>query len=156
MKLASGVAPVPRMMDAGVTVGLGTDGCASNNDLDLLLEMNTAAKIHKVMSMDPTVMDAKTVSKMATLDGAKVLGLEDEIGSIEAGKCADIIILDMNKPHLTPIYNVYSHIVYAASGSDVSTVIINGKIVMRDRVLLNMDIQDIMKKVRKIAKKIKS
>jgi 5-methylthioadenosine/S-adenosylhomocysteine deaminase len=106
--------------------------------------------------MDPMVMDAKTVSKMATLDGAKVLGLEDEIGSIEAGKCADIIILDMNKPHLTPIYNVYSHIVYAASGSDVSTVIIDGKIVMKDRVLLNMDIQDIMKKVRKIAKKIKS
>ena len=156
MKLAAGVAPVPGMMDAGVTVGLGTDGCASNNDLDLLLEMNTAAKIHKVMSMDPTVMDAKTVSKMATLDGAKVLGLEDEIGSIEAGKCADIIILDMNKPHLTPIYNVYSHIVYAASGSDVSTVIINGKIVMRDRIVLNMDIQDIMKEVRKIAKKIKS
>jgi 5-methylthioadenosine/S-adenosylhomocysteine deaminase len=156
MKLAAGVAPAPKMMDAGVTVGLGTDGCASNNDLDLLLEMNTAAKIHKVMSMDPTVMDAKTMSKMATLDGAKVLGLEDEIGSIEAGKCADIIILDMNKPHLTPIYNVYSHIVYAASGSDVSTVIIDGKIVMKDRVLLNMDIQDIMKKVRKIAKKIKS
>lgn len=154
MKLAAGAAPIPRMMDAGITVGLGTDGCASNNDLDLLREMDTAAKIHKVISTDPTVMDAKTVSRMATLDGAKVLGLEDRIGSIEAGKRADIIILDMNKPHLTPLYNVYSHIVYAASGSDVSTVIIDGKIVMRDRILLNMDIRDIMKRVRNIAEKI--
>ena len=154
MKLAAGIAPIPQMMGAGITVGLGTDGCASNNDLDLFMEMDTTAKIHKVTSMNPTVMDAKTVSKMATLDGAKVLGLEGRIGSIEAGKRADIIILDMNKPHLTPMYNSYSHLVYAATGSDVSTSIIDGKIVMKDRLLLNMDIQDIMKRVRKIAEKI--
>jgi len=156
MKLAAGIAPIPQMMRAGITVGLGTDGCASNNDLDLFMEMDTTAKIHKVTSMNPTVMDAKTVSKMATLDGAKVLGLEDRIGSIEAGKRADIIILDMNKPHLTPMYNSYSHLVYAATGPDVSTSIINGKIVMRDRRLITMDIQDIMERVRKISDNIRT
>ncbi len=154
MKLGAGVAPVPAMLKQGVIVGLGTDGCASNNDLDLLLEMDTAAKIHKLTTMDPTVMDAATVLRMATIDGAKLLGLEDKTGSIEVGKCADIIILDTNKPHLTPMYNCYSHIVYAASGSDVSTSIIDGKIVMKDRRLLHMDIFDIMDRVRKIARNI--
>ena len=156
MKLAAGVAPIPKMLKAGITVGLGTDGAASNNDLDLFTEMDTAAKIHKVSSMDPTVMDAETVLKMATTGGARLLGLDDRIGSIEVGKAADLIIIDMNKPHLTPMYNPYSHLVYAASGSDVSTVIINGKIVMRDRILLTIDIIDVMEQVRKIAKKIKS
>ena len=156
MKLAAGIAPVPEMLRNGITVGLGTDGCASNNDLDMLTEMDTAAKIHKLTSMNPTVMDAKTVLKMATIEGAKVLGLEDRIGSIEAGKCADIIILDMNKPHLTPVYNSYSHIVYAASGSDISTTIIDGKIVMKERRLLNMDVYDVMEKVRKISNVISS
>ena len=156
MKLAAGIAPVPEMLRNGITVGLGTDGCASNNDLDMLTEMDTAAKIHKLMSMNPTVMDAKTVLKMATIEGAKVLDLEDKIGSIEAGKCADIIILNMNKPHLTPLYNHYSHIVYAASGSDVSTTIIDGKIMMKERRLFNMDIYDVMERVRKIADVISS
>ena len=151
MKLASGVAPIPKLLEKGVTVGLGTDGGASNNNLDMFMEMDAAAKIHKAITRDPTVMDAKTVLRMATIDGAKVLGFEEKIGSIEAGKCADIIILDMNKPHLTPIYNYYSQIVYSASGSDVSTVIIDGKIVMKERRLLNMDIEDIMERVRKIA-----
>ncbi|MBW2675585.1 MAG: amidohydrolase, partial [Deltaproteobacteria bacterium] len=104
MKLAAGTAPVPEMLKKGITVGLGTDGCASNNDLDLILEMGTAARLHKVSSMDPTVMDAQTVLKMATIEGAKVLGLDDRIGSIEAGKRADITIMDMNRPHLTPLY----------------------------------------------------
>ena len=151
MKLASGVAPIPKLLEKGVTVGLGTDGCASNNDLDMFMEMDTAAKIHKVATLNPTVMDAKTVLKMATIDGAKVLGLEDRIGSIEAGKCADIIILDMKKPHLTPLYNCYSQIVYSAEGQDVSTTIIDGKIVMKERHLLCMDVNDIMERVRKIA-----
>jgi 5-methylthioadenosine/S-adenosylhomocysteine deaminase len=155
MKLAAGVAPIPRMMEQGITVGLGTDGCASNNDLDLLAEMDTTAKIHKVTSMDPTVMDAQTVVKMATRDGANLLGLEDRIGSIEVGKCADIIILDMNKPHLTPLYNHYSHLVYAASGHDVTTVIIDGKIVMRNRDCVTIDIEDVMEQVRKIGENIK-
>jgi len=119
MKLAVGVAPVPAMLRKGITVGLGTDGCASNNDLDLFREMGTAAKLHKVAAMDPTVLDARTALKMATIHGARVLGLGDQIGSIEPGKCADLILVDMNKPHLTPLYQVYSHLVYAASGTDV-------------------------------------
>lgn len=155
MKLASGVAPIPKMQEKGITVGLGTDGCASNNDLDMFKEMDTAAKLHKVTTMDPTVMNARTVLKMATIDGASALGLEDRIGSIEAGKCADIIILDMKKPHLTPLYNSYSHIVYAASGSDVSTTIVGGRIVMKDRRLLTIDAEKIMKKVKKLAGKIR-
>lgn len=154
MKLGAGVAPVPAMLKQGVIVGLGTDGCASNNNLDLLLEMDTTAKIHKLKTMDPTVMDAETVIRMATIDGAKLLGLEGKTGSIEVGKCADIIILDTNKPHLTPMYNCCSHIVYSASGSDILTSIIDGKIIMKDRRLLNMDIMDVMDRVRKIASNI--
>jgi 5-methylthioadenosine/S-adenosylhomocysteine deaminase len=156
MKLAAGIAPISKMMAAGITVGLGTDGAASNNDLDLLREMDTAAKLHKLSTMDPTVMDAESVVKMATIGGARLLGLDDRIGSIEAGKAADIIIVDMNKPHLTPMYNPYSHLVYAASGSDVATVIINGAVVMKDRRLMTMDIDDVMEQVRKIAEKIRS
>jgi len=155
MKLGAGVAPVPEMLKQGVIVGLGTDGCASNNDLDLLLEIDTTAKIHKLKTMNPTAMDAATVLRMATIEGAKMLGIEDKTGSIEAGKYADIIILDANKPHMIPMYNCYSQIVYSASGADVSASIINGKIVMKDRQLLNMDVSDIMDRVRKIADNIK-
>ena len=155
MKLGAGVAPVPEMLKQGVIVGLGTDGCASNNDLDLLLEIDTTAKIHKLKTMNPTAMDAATVLRMATIEGAKMLGIEDKTGSIEAGKYADIIILDTNKPHMIPMYNCYSQIVYSASGADVSASIINGKIVMKDRQLLNMDVSDIMDRVRKIADNIK-
>lgn len=144
MKLAAGIAPVPAMLEKGVTVGLGTDGCASNNDHDLFTEMDSAAKVHKIMEMDPAVMDAKTVLRMATINGAKALGLESMIGSIEPGKCADIIILDTNKPHLTPMYNPYSHLVYAAKGSDVSHSIVNGRLVMENRKLLTLDPENIM------------
>jgi len=154
MKLAVGVAPVPAMLRKGITVGLGTDGCASNNDLDLFREMGTAAKLHKVAAMDPTVLDARTALKMATIHGARVLGLGDQIGSIEPGKCADLILVDMNKPHLTPVYQVYSHLVYAASGADVVASIINGKLVMKYRKLLHADLDDIMENVRKITKVI--
>ncbi len=105
--------------------------------------------------MNPTAMDAATVLRMATIEGAKMLGIEDKTGSIEAGKYADIIILDANKPHMIPMYNCYSQIVYSASGADVSASIINGKIVMKDRQLLNMDVSDIMDRVRKIADNIK-
>jgi len=154
MKLAAGCAPVPDMIKRGIEVGLGTDGCASNNDLDMFREMSTTAKLHKVIQMNPTVMDAKTVLKMATINGAKVLGLEDHIGSIEAGKHADIIIVDMKKPHLTPIYNYYSHLVYSASGSDVVTSIIEGKIIMHERELLYLDLPSIMHEVNAIAQAI--
>jgi 5-methylthioadenosine/S-adenosylhomocysteine deaminase len=151
MKLAAGVAPVPEMLRHGITVGIGTDGCASNNDLDMFREMDTAAKIHKVTLLDPTVMNAETVLKMATIDGAKVLGLDNLIGSIEAGKQADIILVDMNQPHLTPLYNCYSQLVYAARGADVRTSIINGRIVMKERQLLTIDILTAMNNVRSIA-----
>ena len=154
MKLASGVAPIPEMLKAGITVGLGTDGCASNNNLDIIKEMGTAARLHKVARLDPTVMDAKTVVRMATIEGAKVLGMEKKIGSLEAGKKADIIIIGLNKPHLTPLYNEYSHLVYAASGADVDTVFINGKLVMENRRLLTIDEEEVMRKVREIALRV--
>ena len=155
MKLASGVAPVPEMLKAGITVGLGTDGCASNNNLDIIKEMGTAARLHKVARLDPTVMNAKTVVRMATIEGAKALGMEKKIGSLEAGKQADIIIIGLNKPHLTPLYNEYSHLVYTASGADVDTVLINGKLVMEDRKLLTINEEEVMRKVREIAVKVK-
>jgi 5-methylthioadenosine/S-adenosylhomocysteine deaminase len=151
MKLAAGVAPVSEMLKHGIKVGLGTDGSASNNDLDMFREVDTAAKIHKVTSLDPTVMSAQTVLKMATIGGANVLGLDKLIGSIETGKQADIILVDMNQPHLTPLYNCYSQLVYAARGADVKTSIINGKIIMKDRQLRTIDLPMAMENVRGIA-----
>jgi 5-methylthioadenosine/S-adenosylhomocysteine deaminase len=154
MKLASGIAPVPELLKNGITVGIGTDGCASNNNLDLFQEMDTVAKLHKVNTLDPTVMDAQTVVRMATIDGARVLGLEDQIGSLERGKRADVIIIDMRQPHLIPMYNVYSHLVYAVSGHDVATTIVNGKVLMEDRVLTALDVDAVMEDVNGIAKDI--
>lgn len=155
MKLANGVAPVAKLLERGVPVGLGTDGCASNNNLDMLAEMDSVAKLHKVYRMDPTIMDAKTVVRLATRGGARVLGLEEQIGSLEPGKKADIIGLDLDKPHLTPLYNIYSHVVYAASAADVTLNIINGGVVMRNRELLTLDVERVMSEVRAIAKQIK-
>ena len=128
MKLASGVAPVPDMTEAGLTVGLGTDGCASNNDQDLFSEMDTAAKLHKAVRLDPCVMDARTCLKMATIDGAKALGLADITGSIRPGKAADIIVVDTTGLHMTPMHDPYSGIVYAARASDVLWVLVDGKV----------------------------
>ena len=154
MKLASGVAPVPAFLARGITVGLGTDGCASNNDLDLFREMGMAARLHKVMANDPTVLDARTALTLTTINGAKVLG-RDDIGSLEQGKKADFIIIDLDKPHLVPLYNPYSHLVYAASGADVTTTIINGRVIMRDRKILTVDEQEVMREVKLIAKRVK-
>jgi 5-methylthioadenosine/S-adenosylhomocysteine deaminase len=145
MKLASGIAPVPEMLSRGITVGLGTDGPASNNDLDLFGEMSTAAKIHKLKTGDTTVMDAVTVLRMATIEGAKALGIGDITGSLEKGKKGDIIIVDMNKPHLVPVYNPYSHLVYSARGSDVSHTIINGRPVMAERRILTMEVDELIR-----------
>jgi 5-methylthioadenosine/S-adenosylhomocysteine deaminase len=156
MKLASGVAPIPRLLNAGICVGLGTDGCASNNDLDLFLEMDTVAKLHKARSLDPTIMDARTVLKMATNQSARALGLNQFIGSLEIGKKADLIVIDTNKPHLTPMYNAVSHLVYAATGSDVITSIINGTVVMEDRRMISLDLKKVINDVNKIADEIKS
>lgn len=152
MKLASGISPVSKLLERGITVAIGTDGCASNNNLDLFTEMDMAAKLYKVDTLDPTVLDAATVLRMATINGAETLGLKDLTGSLEVGKKADIIIVDMDKPHLTPMYNPYSHLVYAARGNDVSHSIINGRIVMENRKLLFLDADNIMHRARERSK----
>ena len=145
MKLASGVAPIPQMLLKDLAVGLGTDGAASNNDLSLWEEMDTAAKLHKVFSGDPKVLTAEQAFEMATIRGARALHLEKIIGSIEAGKRADLVIVDFDNLNQTPFYSVYSHLVYATKADDVRTVIIEGKIVMRDRRLLTLD-ENVIKK----------
>jgi 5-methylthioadenosine/S-adenosylhomocysteine deaminase len=155
MKLASGVAPISRMLEAGITVGLGTDGCASNNNLDMFQEMDTAAKLEKSVRLDPTVMSARTVLRMATCDGAKVLGLDHLIGSIRPGMKADLVMVKLDKPHLTPMYSEYSHLAYAVNGSDADTVLINGKVVMEKRKLLTINVNEAMERVRRIAERIK-
>lgn len=155
MKLASGIAPVPEMLAKGVTVGLGTDGCASNNNLDLFGEMDMAAKLHKAHRLDPTVMGAQTLIKMVTADAAIVLGLEKLTGSLEAGKRADLVVMDTNRPHCIPMYNPFSHLVYAASGHDVKHSIIEGSIVMENRRLCTLDVEDIMRRSREKSEKVK-
>ncbi len=154
MKLASGTAPVDKMISAEIPVALGTDGCASNNDLDMFREMDACAKIHKAQRMDPTVLPAGRILDMATLTGARVLGFEADIGSLEPGKKADIAILDLNKPHLTPFYNP-DVLVYAACGADVRDVLIDGQLVMRDREILSFDVQETMNRVLEISRDIK-
>jgi 5-methylthioadenosine/S-adenosylhomocysteine deaminase len=144
MKLASGVAPVPEMLDAGIAVGLGTDGSASNNDVDMFGEMNSGAKLHKAHRLDPTVMTAADTLAMATIGGARVLNAEKQIGSLEPGKKADLIVLDLNQPHLTPLYNIPSHLVYAARGADVIHSVINGEVVMQNRELKTIDEKKIL------------
>jgi 5-methylthioadenosine/S-adenosylhomocysteine deaminase len=155
-KLASGIAPVPKLVKAHITVGLGTDGCASNNNLDLFQEMDLAAKIHKAETFDPTIMDARTIVEMATIGGARAIGLDKTIGSLETGKHADLIIIDTQSPHWVPMYHPESHIVYAAKSSDVCDVIVNGRILVRNRRLLSMDLEEIMFKVEELSKDIKS
>jgi len=156
MKLASGTAPVPEFLQVGLSVGIGTDGCASNNNLDMFQEMDFMAKVHKARLLDPTVMDARQVLTMAAREGAKAIGLGDEIGSIEVGKRADVIIVDTHKPHLTPLYDPASHLVYAASGSDVRDVVIDGRLIVKDRALLTMDVEDVMEQMTSLARHIAS
>ena len=139
MKLASGTAPVPAMRAAGVPVGLGTDGAASNNDLDMFEAMRQAALLHKLQSGDPRTLPARTALAMATREGARALGLEQSIGSLEPGKRADIIVVNMSSARQTPLYDPISHLVYATHGDDVRTTIVNGKVLMRDRKVLTLD-----------------
>jgi 5-methylthioadenosine/S-adenosylhomocysteine deaminase len=150
MKLASGVCRIRDMIAMGVTAGLGTDGCSSNNNLDMFQEMDTAAKLSKVFDNDPTSMGAKTVLKMATSRGAAVPGFEREIGTLEKGKSADIIVVDLRTPQLCPVYDPFSAIVYSASGADVKDMIVNGKVLRKDRRHTTLDAQEIMGRVRKI------
>ena len=154
MKLASGVSPVTELLARGVTVGLGTDGCASNNNLDLFEEMDMAAKLQKVATMDPTALDAPTVLRMATVSGAKVLGLGSLVGSLEVGKKADMILLDAKRPHLIPLYNPYSHLVYSARGNDVTHSMINGRLVLENRRLLSLDLAEVLKRAKEEAQRV--
>ena len=152
MKLASGIAPVPRLLERGITVALGTDGCASNNNLDMFGEMDMCAKLHKAAALDPTVLPAETALRMATVCGARALGWEGLTGQIVPPMFADLIVVDFRKPHLTPLYNPVSHLVYAAGAADVRHSVIGGRLVMKDRMLLTLDIEEILGHVREFAK----
>jgi len=156
MKMSSGVARVSDMLRMGMTVGLGTDGCASNNNMDLFQEMDSAAKLSKVFTLDPVALSAETVLKMVTIGGAKIMGLEKEIGTIEVGKKADIIVVDLQSPHLIPLYNPMSTIVYSANGADVKDVIVNGQILMNDRTFQTLNPDEIFEKVTAISREIRS
>ncbi|MEJ2038664.1 MAG: amidohydrolase [Desulfosarcinaceae bacterium] len=154
MKLASGIAPLPQLLAAGVPVALGTDGCASNNDLDLFGEMDSAAKLHKVRHMDPEIVDAVCVVRMATSQGARTLGLARQIGSLAPGKRADLVVMDGRQPHLTPLYHPASHLVYAARGGDVRHVMVDGRWLVRDRNLLTLHREALVHQARVMAGRI--
>ncbi len=139
LKLASGIAPVPKMIEKGVVVGIGTDGTASNDDLDIIGEISTAAKLHKGATKDPTVLNAKQALLMATRWGAEALRMEDKIGSIEKGKYADIVLIDITEPHLNPLYDPYTQIVYSSKGNDVDTVLVGGEIKVLNKKVLSLD-----------------
>lgn len=155
MMLASGVSPVPEMRAAGIAVGLGTDGPAgSNNDLDLMEEMDLAAKLAKITKMDPLALNAPAVVSMATIDGARALHMEKEIGSLETGKKADVILIGLDEPNAVPMYDIYAQLAYALKASDVETVIIGGRVVMRDHKLMTVDEKQAMEKAREYKKSI--
>ena len=154
MKLASGTAPVIRILALGIPLGLGTDGAASNNNLDMFEAMDFAAKLHKLVAMDPAVLPAASVVEMATIGGARALGMDKEIGSLEPGKRADIILVDPESVGGQPMFNVYSQLVYVLKGANVLTSIINGKVVMRDRQLVTLDERRILQKAGEYQKRI--
>jgi len=155
LKVGVGIARISDMLKAGVKVGLGTDGAATNNDLDLWGEMHTAALLQKGVRQDPTAMPAPETFRMATIGGASALNLEDKIGSLEVGKRADVILVDFDQPHLTPLYNVHSHLVYAVNKADVRTVLINGRVVMRERELLTLDEEAVKARAREVGLRIR-
>lgn len=155
MKLASGTGPISQMLRQGIAMGLGTDGACSNNDLDLFCEMDTAAKLAKAVDHDPTSLSAEETLRMATVGGASVLGLQDQIGTLEQGKRADIITVDLAGPHLCPLHNPVSTLVYAANGGDVKDVIVDGTVLMKDRRFTLLDPVEIMAEMQDIAKRIR-
>jgi len=151
MKIALGIPKIRDLMSLGVTVGIGTDGPASNNALDMFEDMKVAALLQKVYYMDSTVLPAQSVVKMATIDGARALGLEGSVGSLEVGKKADVILVDFRKPHLTPVHDFYANMVYSARGSDVETVIVDGKVLMEGREVKTLDEKDVMERAKETA-----
>ncbi len=156
MKLASGTAPVEAMRRAGIAVGLGTDGAASNNDLDMFEAMRQAAFLHKLVSRDPRAIPATAALRMATIDGARALGMEKEIGSLETGKRADVIVVSMEATRQTPMYDPQSHLVYVTRGDDVTTTIVNGKILMRDRKVLTLDRRAVIAEAQAFAARVRN
>lgn len=144
MKLASGIAPVAKLLELGATVGIGTDGTASNNNLDMLEELRAGSYLQKVSTMNPEVIPAYRALQMATIDGALCMGLGDRVGLIKEGMRADVILMDTTQPHMCPQHNLVANIAYAAGASDVRTVIIDGKVVMLDRVVLTIDEERVM------------
>jgi 5-methylthioadenosine/S-adenosylhomocysteine deaminase len=156
MKLASGTAPIPKYLSAGLAVGLGTDGAASNNDLDMFEAMRQAAFLHKLQTGDPTVVGAPAVVEMATIGGARVLGLDKLVGSLEPGKRADVILVSMRGARQTPMYNPVSHLVYVSKGADVRTTIVNGRVLMRDRRVLTLDEPAVLAEARKMAERVRA
>ncbi len=155
MMIASGVSPVPEMRAAGIAVGLGTDGPAgSNNDLDLMEEMDLAAKLAKITKLDPRALTAQAVVEMATIDGARALHMQKEIGSLEAGKKADLVLISLEEPNAVPMYDVYAQIAYSLKGSDVETVVIGGRVVMRNRKLLTVNETEVLEKAREYGKSV--
>jgi 5-methylthioadenosine/S-adenosylhomocysteine deaminase len=156
MKLASGTAPVPGYLKAGVAVGLGTDGAASNNDLDMFEAMRTASLLHKLQTGDPRVLSAREALSMATIGGARALGMETQIGSLEPGKRADLIVVSMRGARQTPLYDPISHLVYVTRGDDVQTTIVNGRILMRDRNVLTLDESAVISEAQGWATKVRA
>jgi len=157
MMIASGVAPVPEERAAGIAVGLGTDGPAgSNNDLDLMEEMDLAAKLAKITKMSPLALNAKAVVEMATIDGARALHMESEIGSLEKGKKADLIVISLDEPNAVPVYDIYAQLAYALKANDVETVIIGGRVVMKDHKLLTVDEEAAIAKAKEYGEKVKA
>jgi 5-methylthioadenosine/S-adenosylhomocysteine deaminase len=149
MKLGSGTAKIKDLTNLGVNVCLGTDGPASNNTLDMFETMKVAALLQKLTYMDASVLPAYETLKMATVSGAKALGLDENIGSLEVGKKADLVLIDLLKPHLRPLHNIYASIIYAAHGSDVNTVIVDGKILMENRQVKTLDEQAVIESAEK-------
>jgi 5-methylthioadenosine/S-adenosylhomocysteine deaminase len=156
MKLASGAAPVPAFLAAGVPTGLGTDGAASNNDLDMFEAMRTASLLHKLQTGDPRVLGARTALEMATMGGARVLGLASQIGSLEPGKRADLLVVDMSAARQVPMYDPVSHLVYVTRGDDVRTTIVHGRVLMRDRTVLSLDEPAVLAEARSWAARVKA
>lgn len=155
LKLGSGVARLADMRRAGVRVALGTDGPVSGNDLDMWLALRLAAVLHKGMRRDPSLLPAREIVRMATRGAAETLGLGATIGSLEPGKRADLILIDLDRPHLTPLYDVYSHLVYAIGRADVRTVLIDGRVVLRDRRLTSGTEDEAIAAVRSIAARVR-
>jgi 5-methylthioadenosine/S-adenosylhomocysteine deaminase len=156
MKLASGTAPVVDYLKAGVNLGLGTDGAASNNDLDMFEAMRQAAFLHKLVTRDPRAVSAQTALEMATIGGAAVIGKRDRLGSLEAGKLADLLIVRMDQARQTPMYDPVSHLVYVTRGDDVDTTIVNGKVVMRERKVLTLNESSVLAEARKAAESVRA